>query len=255
MSWTPELIHSRRTFEEAVDQIEFAILTGALGVGDRLPSERNLATAMGISRPTVREAIRVLADAGAVEVRPGAGGGVVVKSEVVSKSVHAGVAAAVGNVGDVLEARRLFEPQVAQLAGIFASEDDFRRLRDTIGKQRDAVGDRERTNRLDEQFHVSIAVATGNPVVLRMMRTLLRRLSIAGDMDYRSSNEPERGITAHEETLAAIMARDPIAIDIAMDRHLSILEGLWEGAAGRPRLRRAGVRAPGVARFAIGVVQ
>ena len=61
----------RRTFEGAVEQIAERIRLGELGEGDRLPSERELAAAMQISRPTVREAVRVLADAGVLSVRPG----------------------------------------------------------------------------------------------------------------------------------------------------------------------------------------
>jgi hypothetical protein len=71
------------------------------------------------------------------------------------------------------------------------------------------------------------------------MRGLLRTLAIAWDMDYRVKDEPQRGIDVHEKTLCALMSRDPIQIDIAMDEHLSILERQWEGETGRPRLRRA----------------
>ena len=65
------------------------------------------------------------------------------------------------------------------------------------------------------------------------MRSLLQRLSIAGDADYHAPTEPERALIAHEETLAALMSRDPVEIDKAVDRHLRILEDLWEAEAGR----------------------
>ena len=69
----------RRTFEGAVAQIADRIRVGDLHEGDRLPSERDLAAQMQISRPTLREAVRVLADAGVLEVRTGAAGGIFVR--------------------------------------------------------------------------------------------------------------------------------------------------------------------------------
>src|SRR2546425_8051890 len=100
-------VRTRRTFEEAVEQIAFAIRVGDLRVGDRLPAERALAATMGISRPALREATRVLADAGIVKVISGSGGGTVVQSEVVPpRLVNRGIELRVGEVAAVLEARR-----------------------------------------------------------------------------------------------------------------------------------------------------
>ena len=73
-------VRTRRTFEEAAEQIADKVRIGQLRVGDKLPGERALATQMQISRPTVREAVRVLADAGVLSVRPGPNGGTSVAS-------------------------------------------------------------------------------------------------------------------------------------------------------------------------------
>ena len=238
MTWTPQRVHSRRTYEDAVEQIGFALLAGDLRIGDRLPSERELAAAMGVSRPTVREAVRALSDVGALRVEPGPGGGIYVKSDVVSAAhLRARMDTAVSDVANVLEARRLLEPQVAQLAGMFATEADFRQLQATIDRHRDVLDHREQAIRMDERFHIAMARATGNPVLVDMVRRLLEQLELAVDMDYRAPADPSRGICAHEETLAALMSRDPAQIDAAMDRHLAILEELWQAQAGRPRLR------------------
>src|SRR5687767_15978498 len=76
-------VQTRRTFEEAVEQIAEKVKLGELRVGDRLPSERALAEQMQISRPTLREAVKVLQDSGLVEVRRGSGGGVFVATQLV----------------------------------------------------------------------------------------------------------------------------------------------------------------------------
>jgi GntR family transcriptional repressor for pyruvate dehydrogenase complex len=238
MAWAPRKVQSRRTYEDAVEQIEFALLAGDLCVGDRLPSERDLATGLGVSRPTVRQAVQALADVGALRVEPGPGGGIFVRSDDVSAAqLRAQVDLTVSDVAHVLEARRLIETQVAQLAGIFATETDFRHMQDAIDRQREVADDHEKSNRMDERFHIAMARATGNPVLVEAVSSLLLRLSIATDMDYRQPADPQRGIRAHEQTLAAVKSRDPKRIERAMDAHLAILEDLWESEAGRPRLR------------------
>src|SRR5204862_3881872 len=78
-----EPVRTRRTFEEAAEQIAEKVRQGELRAGDKLPGERALATQMEISRPTLREAIAVLADAGLLTVRRGPGGGVVGATDVV----------------------------------------------------------------------------------------------------------------------------------------------------------------------------
>ena len=76
-------VQTRRTFEEAAEQIADKVRIGALRVGDKLPGERALAAQMQISRPTLREAVKVLTDAGLLEVRRGPGGGMFVATDVV----------------------------------------------------------------------------------------------------------------------------------------------------------------------------
>ncbi|MGW9032234.1 FadR/GntR family transcriptional regulator, partial [Streptomyces sp. NPDC055722] len=238
MTWAPRKVRSRRTYEDAVEQIEFALLAGDLRIGDRLPSERDLATGLGVSRPTVRQAVQALVQVGALHVEPGPGGGIFVQSDDVSGAqLKAHVDLTVSDVAHVLEARRLVESQVAQLAGIFAAEADFRYMQDTIDRHREVVDDREKSNRMDERFHIAMARATGNSVLVETVCSLLSQLSLATDMDYRQPADPLRGICAHEETLDALKSRDPLEIERAMDGHLAILEGLWEKEAGRPRLR------------------
>jgi GntR family transcriptional repressor for pyruvate dehydrogenase complex len=233
-------VHTRRTFEEAVEQIAEAIHVGELHLGDRLPSERALADQMGISRPTLREATRVLADSGLIEVRPGAGGGTFVKSEAVPFDLlQQRSELRLSEIAGVLEARRLLEPRVAQIAAMNADDDDLAFLARTIKLQRECTTtDRQRMNQLDFRFHLGIARATKNTTVVMLMRTLLKQLEIARDMSMRGPREPDTAIEIHEDTLSAIMSGDPVRVDEAMDRHLSYLEQIWEVETGRTRLRQ-----------------
>ncbi len=228
-------VRTRRSFEEAVQQIADAIRAGDLALGERLPSERVLAEQMGISRPTLREAVRVLREAGVLASREGA-------VTVIAERIPLGILEErsllrMGEVAQVLEARRLLEPRVAQLAGLYATDEDLDQLATLVSRQREAGGDRERVRILDTRFHLAIARATRNQVVVELTRTLLRHVEIARDMALRTPIEPERVLELHLRTLEAIRSGDPAAIEAAMDHHLSHLEGIWEQESGRPRLR------------------
>src|SRR5881409_1526416 len=132
-------VRTRRTFEEAAEQIAEKVRTGELRVGDKLPGERTLATQMEISRPTLREAVRVLVEAGLLHVRRGPGGGMFVASDVVPvELVRQRSSMRLGEVASVLEARRL-EPRVAQLAAVRAGEEDFSALARSIEDMRAIV--------------------------------------------------------------------------------------------------------------------
>jgi len=232
-------IKTRRSFEDAVQQITGAIRAGDLGVGDKLPSERELAGLMQISRPTVREAIKLLSESGVIEVRPGKRGGSFVASDVVPRNLVAEQSdLRLAEVAGVLEARRLFEPRVAQLAALRGTSEDFEALAQTIESQRQAGDDHEQGLQLDMRFHLQIARATHNATLVDMMRHLLGQLEIARDMSLREESESSHAIAIHERTLAAILSGDPEQVDIAMDEHMSFLEQIWERESGRARLRR-----------------
>jgi len=234
----------RRTFEGAVEQIAETIRLGELSEGARLPAERDLAAAMQISRATLREAVRVLSDAGVLTVKPGSSGGVYVASGYVPyELLRSKSKLRLGEVAGVLEARRLLEPRVAQLASMNAREHDFSRLRANIDQQKalvdagDVTKDIDRFLQLDAQFHLSIASATGNAMIVSLMRMLLRQLEIARDMALHEQPIPSWVIEIHEQTLTAIRSGDQQAIEVVMDEHLAAMERNWERETGRVLVR------------------
>ena len=237
-------VATRRTFEEAVDQIAEKVKSGDLHVGDRLPSERELAATMLISRPTLREAVKVLSEAGVLEVRRGQGGGIFVASELVPRELlRSRSEMRVGEVAGVLEARRLLEPRVAQLAAVNAGDDDFAAMRDTIERQRELAAGKDFLShedlflQLDLKFHLTMARATRNSTVVSLMRSLFNRLEIARDMAVHAPLVPDWVIDIHERTLAAIRGHDFAQIDEVMDEHLAQLEQIWEKETGRGLVR------------------
>jgi DNA-binding FadR family transcriptional regulator len=234
----------RRTFEGAVSQIADRIRFGELSTGERLPSERELAAAMRISRPTLREAVRILADAGVLKVLPGSSGGIFVASDYVPlELVRSKSELRLDEVAGVLAARRLLEPRVAQLAAINAGEEDFARLQAIVDAEQalvangDVLAYEDRFLQLDTQFHLRIARATGNTTIVSMMRMLLRRLEIARDMALHEPPIPEWVVDVHERTLKAIRSARHEQIERVMDEHLAAMERSWERQTGRALVR------------------
>lgn len=235
-------VGTRRTFEEAVEQIADSIMVGDLRVGDRLPAERALATQMQISRPTLREAIRVLADAGVLTVKRS--GGISVASDYVPREVIRGRSELrVSEVTSVLEARRLLEPRVAQLAALRADEDHLEAMRQTIADQRALaqeptfMANEDRFLQLDMQFHLLMARATQNPTIMGLMRSLMRDLAIAFDMAVHEPYDPEWTLDIHQRTLDAIISCDMELIEAVMDEHLARVEQRWRQETGRALVR------------------
>jgi DNA-binding FadR family transcriptional regulator len=226
-----EPVRTRHTFEEAAEQIAGKVRSGELRCGDKLPPERDLAVVMQISRPTLREAVRILSDAGVVDVRRGPGGGIFVAGDVVPvELVRERSSLRLEEVADVLEARRLIEPGVAQLAAQRASDEDLVPLERSIEAMREicvrgyGVADEERFLQLDLQFHLALARAAGNPTVATLMRSLLRQLEIARDMAMHLPLVPEWTIDIHERTLEAVRSGDLDHVSTVMDEHLGQLE-------------------------------
>jgi len=150
----------------------------------------------------------------------------------------------IGEVGGVLEARRLLEPRVAQLAALHGGVADFTAMQRTIDRQAAIahaperfLANEDRFLALDVQFHLGIARATGNATIVGLVRTLLRRLEIARDMAMHVPPTVERSLEIHQETLEAIRSGDMRRVEEIMDVHLAQLEGTWEQESGRSHMR------------------
>lgn len=240
MSFSFEPLEARGTIPRVVERIVEPIRLGRLRYGDRLPSERALAQQLGVSRETVRKAVRTLVDAGVLEVTSGRGSmsGIHVRSDLIPPELLPGPARVpIGEISGVLEARRVFEPRVAQLAGLLATEEDFSGLQEIVDAQRGLADDAQRVRELDAPFHLALARATHNATIVALMQTLFQRLDLAKRFAIEAG-EAQRAIEIHERTLAALMGRDLDAIELVMHDHLSILEQAWERESGRALPRR-----------------
>lgn len=233
-------IKPKKVADAVLEQLRARLGDGSLAPGDRLPSERELAEQMRVSRPVVREAINMLVGQGLLDIRSRRG-----------VFVRAASASALGEpltnlIGDslerlieLLEVRRMLESQTAALAAEFASPRDIEELAAVIGEFERAHRDRGAGEGIDARFHGRIAQAAGNTVLMHLLMTLhtaMMRSSLivaarfqASDLYRETILQQRRGI------FDAIRSHDPEAARARMQEHLDyIMREL------RHHLRRAG---------------
>jgi DNA-binding FadR family transcriptional regulator len=232
-------VTTRSTVKNVVDQIVDCLRDGAFEEGDFLPSERTLAEVMMVSRRTIREAVRVLAEAQVVEVLPGSAGGIRIASIWVPDELSTSSSAvlAADHIFAVLEARRTLEPRIAVLAGARGTDEDFRSMQRTIDLQWENRDDRVKVSQLNGRFHRTMWRAARNEVLAAAMKGIFRELELGLDMTIRTPDDTSASIEIHERTIEALMRGDANDIAVAMDEHMAHLETISESVLGRRRIR------------------
>lgn len=166
----------RRTFEDVVVQIREQIARGGLQEGDKLPPERQLADALGVSRNTVREALRALEYAGLLTLRPGSGGGAFVSNggaNTIRIALNDLLQLGSLSTVDLIEARMVLGREVARLACLRCTQEDLLALEQNVEALRAATKDSKLRVTLSVEFHRLLAKATGNPVLIIMTNVLV----------------------------------------------------------------------------------
>ena len=197
--------------ETAIARIRDLITSGELAPGSRLPPEHELATQLGLSRNTAREAVRALVTARVLDVRRGDGTYV---TSLTPDLLLEGVGAAVelmrdDGVLEVLEVRRYLEPAATALAATRIGDDGLRALREAIRRMRGA-GDDEQFVAHDAGFHATVAEASGNGTLASLLAGLSSRtLRVRVLRAMTGADAVERTIDQHEGIYAALAAGDP----------------------------------------------
>ncbi|TDE08881.1 FadR/GntR family transcriptional regulator [Jiangella asiatica] len=206
-----------RTYELVLRQIEADLAAGRLRLGDRLPGERALASLLGVSRPSVREAIRVLEAMGVVRTGVGSGpeAGAIIVAEPASPltaTLRLHLATSHLPMGDIVQTRVLLESWAVREAAGRADPEQLA----AAGQLLDAMDDpdlpRERFHLLDAEFHVALATLAGNVLVSTIMASL--REAIHGYVVAAAADLPDWVATAgelrrqHRAVFAAIAGGD-----------------------------------------------
>jgi DNA-binding FadR family transcriptional regulator len=219
-------IAGSRSALEVADQIVYAIASGVYPEGSRLPTVGRLADLMGVSKPTIGEAVRLLADAKVVEPRRGATGGtVVLTSDIPLELLKLSRLRRASTLTELCEARRPVEIALVRLAAERGTEPDFEQLEMANKMLVAAMTPREWT-RANNLFHYGIGWASGNQHLAFFQREILEELAILLDGYDERYAVHERTIREHHDTLAALRTGDPEVAERAMDEHLREFEEL-----------------------------
>lgn len=220
---------------QAADAIKALIVSGELKPGDTLPPERELATMLGISRPSLREAIRVLSALNVVEPRHG-GGTYVTSLDPRQLAQPINFLLQVDRMAfrHLLEVRQVLEVGAARLAAPRITADQLEALADLTEQAERVMGRPAQFLQLDFDIHTAIIEATGNPIYISLYQSITD-LSI--ESRKRTARDPAVRRHAHEGHLAivaALRARDSEAAAQAMHGHLDVIQrALDKSEAGR----------------------
>jgi len=222
-------IRTKKIYEEIVQQIKDLISEGNLKPGDRLPSERELSERLAVSRASVREALSALAALGVIDIRPGEGTFIQnIRNNDIVQSLAMALLMDRKTVKELLEARQALESEAAFLAARRAGLDDLAKIAAILEDMRQDLEKGIIGEEADLRFHLSIAEATKNSVLARLMHTVsdtMRQALRTSRMSlYTNPGNPELLFEQHIAIYEAIKARNPRGARKAMNQHLIFVE-------------------------------
>lgn len=217
-----KVVRASRLYEQIVKQIEESIREGRLKPGDQLPAERELAQEFGVSRTAVREAVKTLSEKGLVEAYSGRGTFVTSGR---SSSARLSLDAFIRS-GDfegsnyVAEMREILEPEFTALAATRIEDQHLTMMREAVAAMDRNMKNPDAYIEADLDFHLALAEAAGNPLILSLLDSLVgvlreQRLGI-----FAMPGGPERGQVHHKLILEAIEERSATKARDAMRAHL-----------------------------------
>lgn len=212
--------------QQVVEGLRGLLEAGGLRLGDQLPNEAELARRFGVGRNSVREAIRHLETVGLIEVRHGEGTFVrAPNTDGLVEHIRAVVALSPSSTRHMLEFRTVLEPGIAAMAASTATPGQVDQMRHYLNLkiQRQELHDREGVLEADLCFHLAVAEATGNPLVLGVATALLRLLRGFRQNLLQQASDSHDLTNSESAVLEAIAARDGQAAASAMRRHMEYL--------------------------------
>lgn len=225
-----------RVAEEVADRIRVLMLDGTFSAGEPLPSERHLAERFGVSRGSIRDALRTLETIGLVETRHGQG---TFPLELSVERLVAPLASVMAYRSDLqdelLDVRRMFEPAVARVAALRATEEDMAELQGILEIQRQRLKNSQSAIVEDTAFHAVLARATRNRVVMSIMATLNDLLVESRTQSLMQKGRPARSIDGHEAVVAALRRGDAEGASQAMYNHIDQIADLQLHAEKLPK--------------------
>ena len=213
-----------KVYEQVAEQLQKRILQ-QLKPGDLLPAERELARLLGVSRSSIRDAIRSLELIGLLEPRQGVG--TIVRepsADSVTNPLTGVLLRKRKMVGELLEVRKMIEPPLARRAALHVSGTAIAAMEKILTRQHDKVRHGELAIEEDSEFHYQIALAADNSVVLKVVDVLMDLLRETRERSLQVEGRQQKALGGHRRILTALKRHDAGAAETAMRRHLQEIE-------------------------------
>jgi len=220
-----EAISRNKVYQEVARQLERRIAE-ELKPGDLLPPERHLVQMLGVSRSSVRDAIRSLEMRGLLEPRQGIGTVVCSPAATPDNPLAAALLEKRKMVADLLDVRNMIEPPLAGRAALHISRDEIAEMEEILVRQEVKVRRSEVGIEEDSEFHYSIALASNNSAVLKVVDVLMDLLRETRERTLQVEGRQEKSLAGHHRILSALKRGDAAAAEAAMRRHLQEVESI-----------------------------
>jgi GntR family transcriptional repressor for pyruvate dehydrogenase complex len=215
----------RRLFKTVARAIAARVQSNEWPPGTRLPSERSLAEHFSVSRSCIREAIRTLSEQQIVATRRGAGTYV---SDPDDSALAAHLAQVIplksARLAEIFDVRRIIEPQLAARAAEHITEEQLIRLKLLVYEQEKRALAGETTEDIDQAFHLCLAEASGNTILLNVVRNLTTILTESRTEALQTPERSRLSVMTHVAVIEALERRDSGAAEAAMRSHLECVE-------------------------------
>ncbi|MGA2236875.1 MAG: FadR/GntR family transcriptional regulator [Terriglobales bacterium] len=220
-----ETIPRSKVYQEVAKQLERHIAE-ELKPGDLLPPERELVRMLGVSRGSVRDAIRSLELMGLLEPRHGIGTVVRSPGATPANPLATALLEKRKMVAELLDVRQMLEPPLAGRAAVHASRDEIAEMEEILARQEANVRRGELGIEEDSEFHYSIALASDNSAILKVVDVLMDLLRGTRERSLQVEGRQQKSLAGHRRILAALKRGDAAAAEAAMRRHLQEMEDI-----------------------------
>jgi GntR family transcriptional regulator, transcriptional repressor for pyruvate dehydrogenase complex len=226
-------IERRNTYELVAESLLALISDRHLKPGDTLPTERELMQHYGVGRSSVREALRMLESRGLISAGGSGAFAVADFRNPLNDSLSLLLAVEEGSLRELFEVRRIVEGEAVALATERGEEVHLDRMRAATELMREGLGNRDEYIEADVAFHLTIAEATQNRMILHLMHAIRDQLERALGSIYKIPGSPERSIEDHGLIIEAMEAGKPDEARERMREHLARVEEAVEAATAK----------------------
>lgn len=220
-----ETIPRSKVYQAVAQQLERHIMQH-LKPGDLLPPERQLCEMLGVSRGSVRDAIRSLELKGLLEPRQGIGTVVCRTAAAPDNPLAEALRSKRKSVLELIDVRKILEPALAGRAALRATAEEIAELEEILSRQEARIKRGELAVEEDSEFHYAIALACNNSAVLKAVDVLMDLLRDTREHSLQGKGRQESSLAGHRRIFSALKRRDAAAAEVAMRRHLQEIENI-----------------------------